>query len=56
MTKVNLGEKPDTPPPNPDEPWIWLNGQWYLVATDTSDGVPDKLEFPAPEPSTEEQS
>lgn len=32
-------------PPNPEQPWMWdpKSGRWFLVATDTSDGVPDDL-------------
>jgi hypothetical protein len=30
-------------PPAPG-PWVFIKGRWYLVATDTSDGVPDSLE------------
>lgn len=33
-----------SPPPSEDEPWLWIDGQWYLVVTDTSDGVPDSLD------------
>ena len=36
---------PDSAPPSEDEPWIWLDGRWWLVATDTGDGVPDDLGF-----------
>lgn len=29
--------------PDPNQPWVFLDGRWRLVATDTSDGVPDDL-------------
>jgi hypothetical protein len=33
------------PPPNKNEPWVWLDGKWYKVVTDTGDGVPDDLDY-----------
>jgi hypothetical protein len=36
------GEKP----PDPNKPYLWLDGKWVLLATDTGDGVPRKLSFP----------
>lgn len=39
--------QPSGPPPNPSEPWLWIDGRWLLVATDTSDGVPESLDFVA---------
>lgn len=42
---AKFGEKPTTPPPNPNEPWLWIGGKWVLVVTDTGDGVPETL-FP----------
>jgi hypothetical protein len=42
--KVDLNEKPTTPPPDPNKPHVWLAGKWYLVATDSSDEVPDSLD------------
>lgn len=42
--------KPSThtrpPPPDPNLPYVWLNDQWFLLATDTGDGVPRKLDLP----------
>jgi len=35
------------PPPDPNKAYIFVGGEWLLVATDTSDGVPDSLEFEA---------
>lgn len=39
------GDGPDSPPPDPGQPWLWADGQWVLVATDTGDGIPDDLEL-----------
>lgn len=33
------------PPPDPNKPYIWIGGEWLLVATDTADGVPDSLDL-----------
>lgn len=36
---IKLGDKPTTPPPSEDEPWMWLDEEagWVLIATDASD-------------------
>ena len=34
---VDLREQPTGPSPDPSKPYIWLNGQWLLVATDKAD-------------------
>lgn len=46
-----FGGHPTRPPPNPDEPWVWLDdgdgdGEWVLAYTDTFDGVPERLDLP----------
>lgn len=46
---VSFGETPTTPPPDENEPWFWIGDKWYLVVTDTSDGVPEELNLPAAE-------
>ncbi len=38
---------PVTPCPDPSKPYVWI-GEWALVATDTSDGIPGKLTFRTP--------
>jgi hypothetical protein len=38
-------DPPTKPPPDKDKPYIWINGQWYLVHTDTGDGVPESLDY-----------
>lgn len=38
---------PTTPCPDPGAPYVWV-GEWALVATDSSDGVPDRLTFGKP--------
>lgn len=43
-SRVSFDEEPTTPPPSENEPWIWLDGQWFLVVTDTGDGVPESLD------------
>ena len=45
-TKHSFGEKPTSPPPDPNKPYIWIGGQWLLIAMDTTDGVPSELDFP----------
>ena len=48
-----FGGKPTSPPPDPDKPWLWFDGQWVLVSMDTTDGVPESLDLPEePKPST----
>lgn len=44
-TKHAFGEKPTSPPPDPNKPYIWIGGQWLLIAMDTTDGVPSELNF-----------
>lgn len=41
-----FGGEPTTPPPDPDLPYIWFDGQWLLMVQDTTDGVPESLELP----------
>ena len=41
-----FGTQPRRQPPTDNEPWLWFNGQWILLATDDSDGVPRKLDIP----------
>jgi tetratricopeptide (TPR) repeat protein len=38
-------EPPHGPPPDENQPYMWLDGQWVLLASDTADGIPQKLEF-----------
>jgi hypothetical protein len=33
------------PPPSENEPWVWLDGKWYKIVTDTDDGVPSNLDY-----------
>jgi hypothetical protein len=40
---VDLSEQPTSPPPDKNKPYIWLAGKWYLMAQDSTDGVPDDL-------------
>jgi predicted ABC-type ATPase len=40
---ITFGDKPPMPPPSDDEPWLWADGQWWLVVTDTADDVPSML-------------
>lgn len=45
---------PGPPPPRPSGPdanlpWVWMNGQWVQIVTDTGDGVSKDLVFPKPQ-------
>lgn len=42
---MKFGEKPTSPPPDKNKPYVWFNGKWYLVVTDTEDGVPASLDY-----------
>jgi len=48
--ELKLGGEPTTPPPDPDQPWLWTGDEsigkkgWILVITDTGDGVPESLD------------
>ena len=35
--EVDLSEEPTCPPPDPDQPYLWLQGRWALVVTDQAD-------------------
>jgi hypothetical protein len=43
LRTVRFDQAPTTPPPNPNQPWIWVGSHWLLVGTDTSDAVPSSL-------------
>lgn len=47
MSGINRSE-PTEPPPDPDKPYLWTGDRWVLVITDTSDGVPAKLNLDPP--------
>lgn len=32
-------------PPDPNQPWAWIDGRWWLVILDATDGVPDDLSY-----------
>jgi hypothetical protein len=46
---IRFGGKPTHAPPDPKQPYLWVGDRWLLVSTDTSDGVPESLDFPPPE-------
>jgi hypothetical protein len=39
-------EQPQGDPPDPSKPYLWFDGQWILLASDSADGVPRKLDVP----------
>jgi hypothetical protein len=41
-------------PPDPNQPYFWFNGKWYLAMSDDADGVPRDL-FPTPVKQPTEQ-
>lgn len=41
---VDFSAKPTSPPPDKNKPYIWLAGKWYLMAQDSTDGVPESLD------------
>lgn len=53
ITASEFGTEPKTPPPDARKPYIWFEGRWWLVYTDTLDGVPTRLEFPQPKSASE---
>ncbi len=42
---MKFGEKPTSPPPDKNKPYVWIGGRWLLVVTDTEDGVPASLDY-----------
>lgn len=46
---VQMGRKPPpgAKPPDPSKPYVWIDGRWVLLASDTADGVPGKLFGPS---------
>lgn len=38
-----IGGEPTSPPPDANKPYLWFGGQWWLMAQDSTDGVPDDL-------------
>jgi hypothetical protein len=44
--EVDLSEEPTKPPPDPNKPYMWINGDWVLVVTDSADDIPPALSFP----------
>lgn len=45
MTEYTEQQLTDPSQPPAEGPWVFLEGRWWLVATDTSDGVPDDLSY-----------
>jgi hypothetical protein len=50
MSNNALEGEPPGPPPDNKQPWIWLDGQWYVLVSDDLDGV-DPAQLPDPVPS-----
>ena len=47
-----LGQKPPKgAPPAPGPDYLWIDGKWWQVATDTGDNVPRDLNLPPAGPS-----
>jgi hypothetical protein len=32
-------------PPDPNQPWVFIDGRWWLIAMDSTDDVPDDLSY-----------
>lgn len=43
--RAAFGGESSGKPPDADKPYLWFDGKWVLVATDTADGVPAKLDL-----------
>jgi hypothetical protein len=41
---LEFATEPTTPAPDPNKPYLWIGGQWVLLAMDTTDGVPESLD------------